>query len=191
MRPKAAALGAVHDIGPDRGRALLLDSGVPEGPVTTQASAIPCTGMGEALNAHDRLLAEGVAIHLPAICAHPDRVAHIGTTPVPCADALADHMKNSEAVSLASGNPEPAIHDERRVRLRQRKPSLSPPCILAIGDGLETDIASANRYDIPSLLVGTGASRFPVEAGAIPTNRACLAIKPVCVAPALQWGARW
>lgn len=92
-----------------------------------------------------RLAARGV----PMICANPDVVVHRGARLVFCAGALArDYAALGGAVRMA-GKPHPPIYEAAR-RIAAAGP------ILAVGDGLATDVRGANDAGLDVLFVSGG-----------------------------------
>lgn len=182
--------GGVLYIGPDRDRIILAQSGVQECRSLKEATAIVCTGMLETLNsveAHNRLLVEWLKRDLPFICANPDRIVRIGAKTVPCAGALAERYQYLGGRVLQFGKPEPAIYHACINKLQQLRPSLTRARILAIGDGLETDIAGANRQGLNSVLVKTGIHGLQETEGLVERKYAGSPPVPDYVATALDW----
>lgn len=89
--------------------------------------------------------------NLPMICANPDRVVEIQGTMVPCAGSVADRYLEKGGEVLFFGKPELSTYVAAIKSL-----DLPRNRILAIGDGMATDIAGANRADVASLLVTDG-----------------------------------
>lgn len=182
--------GHVLYIGPDRDRSILAQSGLQECSSYEAATAVVCTGMLETLSsvkAHEGLLLDWLSRDLPFICANPDRIVRIGTKTVPCAGALAERYQYLGGCVHQFGKPEPAIYDECINKLQKLRPSLTRACILAIGDGLETDIAGANRQSLNSLLVKTGIHSLKDTDGL--ADPECVGAVPIpdFVATALDW----
>lgn len=106
-----------------------------------------------------RLAARG----LPMVCANPDIVVHRGERLIHCAGALgAEYVKLGGTVHLA-GKPHAAIYDVARARL-PALPGGRAPRILAIGDGLFTDVKGANAAGADCLFVTHGIHRDELEA---------------------------
>jgi HAD superfamily hydrolase (TIGR01459 family) len=98
------------------------------------------------------LLGRLAARRLPMICANPDIVAQRGDRMVWCAGALArDYAALSGKVQLA-GKPFAPIYDFAASRIG----GIDGRRVLAIGDGLATDIKGANDYGLDALLILEG-----------------------------------
>lgn len=89
---------------------------------------------------------------LPMICANPDIVVHRGERLIYCAGALArDYAAIGGTVQFA-GKPHRPIYDVAAERAKVAEKD----AVLAIGDGLLTDVKGANDYGIDVLLVTDG-----------------------------------
>jgi len=88
--------------------------------------------------------------------ANPDTVGGRGDGREWCAGALARVYTEMGGDSLYVGKPHPPIYDLARRRLAAVKPGISDQAILAIGDGINTDIQGAMGEDIDSLFISGG-----------------------------------
>ena len=101
----------------------------------------------------ERLAARGLTL----FCANPDRVAQRGSGFVYCAGALADLYAELGGTVVISGKPNPPIYDAAMTELaRLAGRPLARSEVLAIGDGLPTDIAGAVRNGFDALMVTSG-----------------------------------
>lgn len=92
------------------------------------------------------------ARQLPMICANPDIVVHRGGRLIWCAGALArDYAALGGEVRMA-GKPHAPIY----AVAQDRAGTVDRAAILAIGDGLNTDIRGANQAGIDALLIVGG-----------------------------------
>jgi len=89
---------------------------------------------------------------LPMVCVNPDRIVHEGNVPVMCPGALADMYEKMEGKVFWFGKPYHAVY--RRVLA-----ALGAENVLAVGDGMQTDIAGASGAGLDSALVVTGIHR--------------------------------
>lgn len=90
------------------------------------------------------------------LCANPDIVVDRGEVREWCAGALAALYTEMGGESLYFGKPHPPIYDLARKRLTATGTAPSDPRILAIGDGIRTDILGAVGEDIDSLFITGG-----------------------------------
>ena len=95
-------------------------------------------------------LAEMKAHELTMLCVNPDRVVQRGGKLIWCAGALADAYEKIGGEVTYYGKPRPEIYDLVRASL--------PGAInlLAIGDGMHTDIKGANGIGINALFIADG-----------------------------------
>lgn len=89
---------------------------------------------------------------LKLLCANPDVVVDLGETRLYCAGALAEFYDDLGGTSLYFGKPHPPIYDLARRRLGLAEDAR----ILAIGDGIATDIPGAAGEGIDALFVSGG-----------------------------------
>jgi HAD superfamily hydrolase (TIGR01459 family) len=93
------------------------------------------------------------------LCANPDIVVDRGETREWCAGALAQLYTEMGGESLYFGKPHAPIYELARMRLAQIGVDCAPERILAVGDGLRTDILGALGEPIDSLFITGGLSR--------------------------------
>ncbi|MHA6264937.1 TIGR01459 family HAD-type hydrolase [Arenibacterium sp. CAU 1754] len=124
-----------------------------------EAQGIVCCGPFDPLadpdvNRPDFLYAKQKGLKL--LCANPDIVVDRGDTREWCAGALARLYTEMGGESLYFGKPHPPIYDLARRRLSELGKSVPDSAILAIGDGIHTDVAGAMGEDIDSLFISGG-----------------------------------
>ncbi len=93
---------------------------------------------------------------LKLLCANPDIVVDRGEKREWCAGALAALYTEMGGESLYFGKPHPPIYDLARRRIAALGVDVEPSRILAIGDGIHTDIDGAMGEDIDSLFISGG-----------------------------------
>lgn len=93
---------------------------------------------------------------LKLLCANPDIVVDRGGVREWCAGALARLYEDMGGAALYFGKPHPPIYDLARRRLFALNKDVADNRILAIGDGIQTDIAGALGEDIDSLFITGG-----------------------------------
>ena len=135
----------------------------------SEAEGIVCTGPFDrhadpAVNRPDFLYAKTKGLKL--LCANPDIVVDRGETREWCAGALAALYTEMGGESLYFGKPHPPVYDLARQRLTQAAGRAIPDSrILAVGDGIRTDIEGALGEDIDSLFVTGGLARDETGVG--------------------------
>ncbi len=107
---------------------------------------------------------------LKLLCANPDIVVDRGGRREWCAGAVARLYEEMGGESLYFGKPHPAIYDLARARLAEMGALVAERDILAVGDGIATDIAGAMREDIDSLFLtaGLAAGEIALDANGDP-----------------------
>jgi HAD superfamily hydrolase (TIGR01450 family) len=94
---------------------------------------------------------------LKMLCANPDIIVDMGDKRIYCAGALAQLYQEMGGESLYFGKPYPPIYDlaQRRMAALARGP-VENGAILAIGDGINTDIQGAMGEGIDAIFVTGG-----------------------------------
>ena len=124
-----------------------------------QAEGIVCTGPRDPRADPDVMRPEFLMakqLGLKLLCANPDIVVDRGEVREWCAGALARLYTEMGGESLYFGKPHPPIYDLARRRLFELGVDVPDQSILAIGDGVLTDIAGAMGEDIDSLFISGG-----------------------------------
>lgn len=136
-----------------------------------EAEGIVCCGPFDPMadpdvNRADFLYAKTKGMKL--LCANPDIVVDRGETREWCAGALAKLYTEMGGESLYFGKPHPPIYDLARRRLAALGTDIPDSAILAIGDGVLTDIAGAMGEDIDSLFISGGLAASETKTGHSP-----------------------
>jgi len=102
-------------------------------------------------------LTKAQARGLPMICANPDIVVQRGDKLIYCGGALAQLYDTLGGPTIMAGKPYAPIYD---ASLAEAERLLGGPLdrrrVLAIGDGLATDVKGANEQDLEVLFIGGG-----------------------------------
>lgn len=182
----------VFHLGPERDLPLYEDLGVTLSDADT-ASAISCTGLFddeiETPDDYADLLARFAARKLPMICANPDLTVERGEKIVYCAGAIAAAYEALGGSTSYTGKPHLPIYEMAFQMLASlRAKPVSPESVLAIGDGIRTDIAGAARTNIDSVFIASGVH---VETELTSETLATLfpdpAARPLAAMSALVW----
>ncbi|WP_428699767.1 TIGR01459 family HAD-type hydrolase [Stappia sp.] len=133
----------------------------------TEAGQVVCSGFmddeNETPDDYREQLARLVARGLPFLCANPDIVVERGDRLVWCAGALARLYEDLGGTVTILGKPHAPIYQEAISRVERLVGAPVPRGdILAIGDGLPTDIrgAVANQLDVLFITGGIHAADF-------------------------------
>lgn len=129
------------------------------------AEAIVCTGLfddeTETPNDYTQLLTHFAGRELAMICANPDNRVDRGGKLVYCAGALAQAYQRMGGTVHYAGKPYSPIYVQAMGLLSERaQRPLKPSDVLAIGDGVHTDIEGAGRAGIDAVFV---ASRVHID----------------------------
>jgi HAD superfamily hydrolase (TIGR01459 family) len=146
-------------IGPER------DRGVFEGlPIVCvgdldQASVVLCTGPNnddtETPDDYRDLFARMHERGLTLLCANPDIVVQRGGRLIYCAGALARAYEEIGGPAVYYGKPHAPIY-KTTLETLQKVAGHASKRLLAVGDGLETDITGANRAGLDALFIADG-----------------------------------
>jgi len=144
-----------------------------------EAEGIVCTGPFDALADPAELrpqLLYAKQKGLKLLCANPDIVVDRGDVREWCAGAVARLYTEMGGESLYFGKPHPAIYDLARARLAALGKVPGPERILAIGDGIHTDIQGALGEDIDSLFITGGLAAEETKTSQQPDPQALEAL---------------
>ncbi|BCG95288.1 TIGR01459 family HAD-type hydrolase [Mesorhizobium sp. 131-2-1] len=186
----------IFHIGPDRDFTLYDGLGV-DLVEEFEASGVVCTGLFddevEKPSDYAELLRRLRARDLPFICANPDIVVERGERMIWCAGALARDYAQLGGRTLIAGKPYAPIYD---VAMKEVAGLLGRPVersrVLAIGDGMMTDIKGAadNGFDVLYVSGGIHARDYGDPLQPDPERLAAFLDKhgyrPVAVIPRLQ-----
>lgn len=127
--------------------------------------------------------------NLPMICANPDLAAQAGDIVRPGAGALAAIYEQLGGDVLYAGKPHAVVYGEARARLAALTAhEIVPARILAIGDGVNTDIRGAANAGIDALYISSPIHLSePFSGDAVARLFAPHDFSPVAAMSALQW----
>ncbi|WP_295895830.1 TIGR01459 family HAD-type hydrolase [uncultured Bartonella sp.] len=149
----------IFHIGPERDLSLFdgLDVELCE---EFEAAAVVCTGLfddeNETPDDYVELLQRLRSRNLPFICANPDIIVHHGDKELWCAGALARAYEQLGGRTLIAGKPHRPIYDLAMKKLAENKGHVEKKRILAIGDGILTDIKGGQQYGLDTLYISGG-----------------------------------
>lgn len=140
-----------------------------------EADYVGCVGLvddrTEAVADYEPLLRAMAERDLTMLCANPDLVVERGTQIVPCAGALAARYEELGGKAIIVGKPHRPIYEQSMALIAELagRP-VNREEILAIGDGIRTDLVGANGFGLDVLFVATGihaGDHQPGEAEAV------------------------
>ena len=159
------------------------------------AEFVVCTGLfndeTETPEDYEGLLEELAARRLTMLCANPDHLVERGHKLVYCAGALAHLYEEDGGKVIYAGKPYRPIYElaaETIAGIAGRKVTRSD--ILAIGDGIRTDMAGAAEFGLDAVFVASGLHVGPGGEGLDDLRLAELfegRKAPRAAMPALAW----
>lgn len=148
-------------VGPEERRSLLEQTGFAATEDIDRAGFVLVAGLNDGardLDCYDDLLDAMLGRRLPMYCASPDKTITTQQGEVIiCAGSLAERYQRRGGDVIWIGKPHAIVYEAALSELR------AAGKVVAIGDGLETDIAGARGMGIPALLLAGGIA--VVEAG--------------------------
>lgn len=184
-------------LGPDR------DKGIFEGLDLTfaragEAELVICSGLlddeTETPDDYAELLGVLAERGLPMICANPDLMVERGHRLIYCAGALAAAYEALGGAVTYTGKPHPPIYERALAQAALLRGSpVARERVLAIGDGLKTDMAGAAAAGVDALFVASGlhlaasGSEGSADAKAIRELFADAAMHPIAAQARLAW----
>jgi HAD superfamily hydrolase (TIGR01459 family) len=183
---KVFHLGPERDLPFYRGLDIAL---VPE----EEAELVSCTGLfddtSETPDDYDAMLRRLAGRGLAMACANPDLVVERGDTLVYCAGALAQRYQALGGKTIIVGKPHPPIYAAAQERLAR----LGVSRVLAVGDGLPTDIKGAHDAGIDVLFITGGIHEADFGPAGTPdparvsSRLAAEGLGAVAFLPTLRW----
>ncbi len=160
----------VFHLGPERDARLR--EGLPVSFVSTpeEAEVIMCSGLfddrTEQPEEYRPMLEKLASRQLPFVCANPDLIVKHGNDMLPCAGALAAIYEELGGEVIMAGKPHQAIYDEA---LRKAEAAAGRTIerreVLAIGDGMGTDMKGAADNGLDALFIAGGISAGLLDDG--------------------------
>jgi HAD superfamily hydrolase (TIGR01450 family) len=146
-------------LGPERDLALIEGLGV-ERVSADEAESVVCSGFfddeREKPEDYTDMLKAFQARRVPMICANPDLVVERGHRIIPCAGAMAAYYNQLGGQTRIAGKPHRPIYDEVLSVARKVRGDVPMNRILAIGDGMPTDVRGALDYGLDLLYISGG-----------------------------------
>ncbi len=182
-------------IGPSRDLPIFEGLQAKPGAVAEDADVAVCTGLyddeTETPDNYSSLLAKLKARDIPMICANPDLKVERGGRIIYCAGAIAAAYAALGGTVSYAGKPYLPIYElALKTGAGLRGAPISKERVLAIGDGVATDIAGAAGFSIRSVFIASGVYVQAGEAIGDAASRlfeSDSAAKPVAVMKDFVW----
>jgi len=179
-------------IGPERDKGLFTGLDARLVPAE-EAQGIVCSGFyddtKESPADYAALFDRLAARHVPMICANPDLVVERGDKLVYCAGALAAEYARKGGEVVYAGKPYLPIYQRAFAAIdRVAGKPVPRERILAIGDGVDTDLLGAYRAGLRSVFIAS-AVHLPggLDTRALEALFATRPHRPIAALPALVW----
>lgn len=195
MIQRAAEAGrAIGHIGPERDRGLF--EGAADPVPMAKAQTVVCSGLyddeRETPETYIEILALLKKRGVDMICANPDLTVERGGRIIYCAGALAKAYEDMGGAVAYAGKPYLPVYDLAFERLEALRGTAIPRGeVLAIGDGVGTDIAGAAAAGIDSVYVASGVHAGPggrIDASTVAEIFADTEGWPIAAMNGLAWG---
>ena len=125
-----------------------------------EAEAIVCTGFfddeKEVPEDYTEMLKALVARDVPFICANPDLVVERGHKIIPCAGAVAAYYEQLGGKTRIAGKPHFPIYEASLAAAREVRGDFDKSKVLAVGDGMPTDVRGALSQGLDLLYISAG-----------------------------------
>ncbi|MEM7744740.1 MAG: TIGR01459 family HAD-type hydrolase [Pseudomonadota bacterium] len=154
-----------HYVGPDRDFHMLGDVALAPAELDA-ATAILLTGLRddttETPEDYKTEVAQWVARGLPVLCANPDLIVDRGEQRLWCAGAIAKLHEEAGGEVIWYGKPHRPVYDRCHEVLAEMGRTIPETRVLAIGDGIHTDVTGGIRAGLDTLFVtgGLAAAEF-------------------------------
>ncbi|UHS55743.1 TIGR01459 family HAD-type hydrolase [Agrobacterium vaccinii] len=146
-------------LGPERDLPLMDGLDVEIAP-EAEATAVVCTGFSddetETPEDYTDMLKGFVARGVPMICANPDLVVERGERIIPCAGAVAAYYEQLGGEVRIAGKPHSPIYEACMAAAKEVRGDFAKDRVLAIGDGMPTDVKGAINAGLQLLYISGG-----------------------------------
>ncbi len=146
-------------LGPERDNPILEGLDI-ERAAAGEATSVVCTGFfdDETQKPEDYtdMLLDFKARNVPMICANPDLVVERGHRIIPCAGAMAAYYEQLGGSTRIAGKPHRPIYEATLAAAREVHGEFPIDRVLAIGDGMPTDVRGALNYGLDLLYISGG-----------------------------------
>lgn len=155
------APGPMLKIGPEDDEILWTGLGLDRTRNVADAAFVAISGLNDPINErvddYAGLLADARARDLEMLCANPDLVVRMGDRLIVCAGAVAAEYARLGGRVVMAGKPHAPIYRLAFAEVDARAGRVVDKArILAIGDGIGTDLAGANAERIDALFIASG-----------------------------------
>lgn len=154
----ARAPGPMYKIGPAYDNVLWEGLGLASSELN-EAAFVAISGLNrddETPEQYASIIRQARLRNLDMLCANPDIIVQFGDKMIWCAGAVARDYAALGGKVIMAGKPYPPIYELVYSELPAPGGPISKSRILAIGDGLSTDLAGANAQGLDSVFIASG-----------------------------------
>lgn len=180
-------------IGPEKDEELYRNLHVRFAPLDS-ADFIICSGLNDDLrdapDDYRPLLTDAAARRLTMICANPDKTVRLGGRLIFCAGALADVYESLGGTVVYAGKPHAPIYELSLRRIEEIAGRNIPASrVLAVGDGVMTDIKGANDKGIDAVLIAGegGVHEGPLSSAELTASLSKAGVRVRAAMERLRW----
>lgn len=124
------------------------------------ADSVVCTGFfddeTETPEDYTEMLKGFIARNVPMICANPDLVVERGERIIPCAGTMAAYYEQLGGEVRIAGKPHAPIYEACLAAAKEVRGAFAKDRVLAIGDGMPTDVKGAIASGLNLLYISGG-----------------------------------
>ncbi len=133
------------------------------------AESLVCTGFfddeNETPDDYREMLSRFIARDVPMICANPDLVVERGERLIPCAGAMAALYSEMGGRTRIAGKPHAPIYVASLAAAEEVRGQFERSRVMAIGDGMPTDVRGALDADLDLLYISGGIHAVEYTSG--------------------------
>ncbi len=159
-----------------------LDQELPGNATDNYAAAqyVLCAGV---VDGYQEKMAMALTYNLPMVCSNPDMKVMKKDEVIVCPGSIAKEYEEKGGHVIYIGKPKKYVYD----KMFEKHGTKDRNKVLAIGDGLFTDIKGANDYGIDSVLINSGLHHSDLSTKSIEDMLQQNRIYPTYITGAFKW----
>ncbi len=159
-----------------------LDQELPGNPIDNYAAAqyVLCAGL---VDGYQEKMEMALKYNLPMVCSNPDMKVMKKDEVIICPGSIAKEYEEKGGQVIYIGKPKKYVYD----KMLEKHGTKDRNKVLAIGDGLFTDIKGANDYGIDSALINSGLHHKDLSDKSMEEMLQKNRIYPTYITDAFKW----
>jgi len=149
-----------YHLGPKKDQDLLKGISLEQSKNLDECEFVLCTGIDddeqEKAQDYSNILEEFLKRDLMMVCVNPDKIVYRGSKQIPCAGSVAELFLSKGGKVKYFGKPYNEIYEHLFHLLKKKAVLRNKAEILAIGDGMATDILGAINFGIDFIFIQSG-----------------------------------